>query len=208
MRRDKNQFYSIFLTAFLFLIACGDLYAGCPTIVMSGSDVSCSGYTNGSAQVAISSGSGNYTISWSNGANSNSISGLSVGTYTVHVKDNISGCTVIGAFVVGSPIPITVTESINDVSCYGLSTGSVDVTINGGNTPYTSSWSNSSTSEDLLNVPAGTYTMNITDGEGCSYSKIYTINEPAEALQANAVVLQEEFHNLHFHPLRKQDKNQ
>ena len=188
MKTNRNQLYSILLTAFLLCIVYTNIHAGCPTIVMSGSDVSCSGYTNGSAQVAISSGSGNYTISWSNGANSNSISGLSVGTYTVHVKDNVSGCTVIGAFVVGSPNPITVTESVNDVTCYGLSTGSVDVTINGGNTPYTSSWSNSSTSEDLLNVPAGTYTMNITDGEGCSYSKIYTINEPAEALQANASV--------------------
>jgi len=186
--RNRLKIDIVFSLLSLFFV--NYFFSQCPTIVMSGSDVTCSGYTNGNAQVAISSGSGNYIISWSNGANSSSISGLSVGTYTVNVKDNVSGCTVVGAFVVGSPLPITVSETISDVSCFGQSTGSIDVTINGGNAPFTSSWSNSSSSEDISNIPAGSYTMNITDVEGCTYSKIYTITEPAEALEANASTIQ------------------
>lgn len=82
-----------------------DASAACPTIAMSGKNVTCNGETNGEASVLISNGSGNYTITWSNSASSTLISGLAEGTYTVNVKDNISGCTVIGAFVVGAPDP-------------------------------------------------------------------------------------------------------
>ena len=107
--------------------------AACPTIVVTGTNVNCYGGSNGSAQVAISNGSGNYTITWSNGGNVSMINGLPVGTYTVSVKDNVSGCSVVGAYVVGSPDPIQVTETITNVNCNGLATGSITITVVGGN---------------------------------------------------------------------------
>lgn len=164
----------------------------CPTLFMSGSDVSCYGNTNGSASVDVQNGSNDYTITWSNGVLSGSspstISGLGVGTYTVNVLDNQSGCTVIGAFVVGSPDPISTNEIVTDVSCTGDLTGGVNVTTIGGNGGYIFSWSNGQNTEDLTNVGAGNYTLNITDSKGCTYSEIYTIEEPLEALAGSAVV--------------------
>lgn len=159
--------------------------AVCPTLAMSGSDVTCYGDTDGAAYVSISNGSGSYTITWSNGVNSTMNLGLSVGTYTVNVKDNVSGCTVIGAFVVGSPDPIITDESITHILCNGDNTGSVDVTTFGGTTPYNFSWSNGFTTEDLNNVTADNYTLNIQDFKGCTYSEIYTITEPLEPLSGS-----------------------
>lgn len=162
--------------------------AACPTIAMTGSDVDCYGQSNGTAQVAITNGSGNYTITWSNTANGNSISGLSVGTYTVNVKDNVSGCTVVGAFVVGSPDPISFSDNITDVDCFGNNSGSIAITTYGGTLPYSYSWTNGTTNEDLTNVTADDYTLSVVDGNGCTFSQIYTIQEPLEPISSSAVV--------------------
>src|SRR5574343_1860124 len=139
---------SLFLSSLLIysgqLFASDNLKAACPTLAMSGSSVSCSGGSNGSAQVAISSGSGNYTINWSNGVTTTTNPGLSVGTYTVTVKDNVSGCSVVGAYVVGSPDPITMSGIVTNVDCFGANTGDVDITVNGGTLPYSYVWKNRS----------------------------------------------------------------
>ncbi len=165
----------------------------CPTLLMYGTDVECYGETNGTATVEVSNGSGNYTITWSNSAipvnNWTSTSfGLGVGTYTVNVLDNGSGCTVTGAFVVGSPDPISTGEIVSDVLCYGGATGVVDVTTIGGIGVYNFNWTGGTTDEDLVNATAGTYVLNITDGNSCSYSETYTIEQPVEALAGSGVV--------------------
>jgi gliding motility-associated-like protein len=165
----------------------------CPNIIVSGTNVSCYGGSNGSAQVAVSGGSGNYTYSWSNGANVPSINGLSVGTYTVGVKDNVTGCSVVGAYVVGAPDPIFVSETVINVNCYGQSTGRININTFGGNGSYTYSWINSSsvvvsTNQNLAGVQAGTYTLNIKDAQNCTFSKVYTITQPAEPLNHSVTI--------------------
>jgi len=167
--------------------------AACPTVVVSGTNVSCYGNSNGTAQVAISNGSGNYTISWSNGSNLSMINFLPVGTYTVSVKDNVSGCSVVGAYVVGSPDPIAVTETITNVNCNGANTGAINITVVGGNGGNTYTWRNSSnvivsSSQNLTGVIAGTYSLRIVDSRGCTFDKFYTITQPAQALNSSAVV--------------------
>lgn len=160
---------------------------------MSGSNVSCFGQSNGSALVSISGGSGNYSISWSNGNNTASNFGLGVGTYTVNVIDNISGCSVNGAYVVSAPSPVSNSGIISNVDCFGGSTGGVNITPLGGTPPYSYVWTNSlgntvSTVQDLSSVSSGTYAVQITDNNGCSISSSYQINQPNQMLN-NAAVL-------------------
>lgn len=167
--------------------------AACPNILVSGTDVSCYGGANGTAQVTISNGSGNYTITWSNGANIASINGLAVGTYTVSVKDNVSGCSVVGAYVVDAPDPVTViNESITHINCHGQLTGGINLQTIGGTAPYTYTWTRNasvvSTSQNLTNVPAGNYTLLITDNRGCTFTKTYIITQPAEALTHSVAI--------------------
>ena len=160
---------------------------------MSGSNVSCFGQSNGSALVSISGGSGNYSISWSNGNNTASNFGLGVGTYTVNVIDNISGCSVNGAYVVSAPSPVSNSGIISNVNCFGGSTGGVNITPLGGTPPYSYVWTNSlgntvSTVQDLSSVSSGTYAVQITDNNGCSLSNSYQVTQPNQMLNNSAVL--------------------
>ena len=160
---------------------------------MSGSNVSCFGQSNGSALVSISGGSGNYSISWSNGNNTASNFGLGVGTYTVNVIDNISGCSVNGAYVVSAPSPVSNSGIISNVNCFGGSTGGINITPLGGTPPYSYVWTNSlgntvSTVQDLSSVSSGTYAVQITDNNGCSLSNSYQVTQPNQMLNNSAVL--------------------
>lgn len=166
--------------------------AACPTLAMTGTSVSCYGYSNGSAQVTISNGSGNYTVNWSNGVTATSNPGLVVGTYTVTVKDNVSGCSVNGAYVVSSPDAIQVTNAITDVDCNGNSTGKVDITVIGGTAPYSYTWKNASNvtvdnNQDLTGSVSGTFSVAISDTKGCTYSESFSISQPAQALNSSII---------------------
>ena len=190
----RTVFFLISLLALNVSFANGDKpLAICPTLLMFGTDVQCYGQTNGTATVQVSNGSGDYTITWSIAVPpinnwTSTISGLAVGTYTVNVLDNSSGCTAIGAFVVGSPNPISTAEIITDVLCFGNATGAVNVTTIGGTGDYTHNWSDGSTNENLTNVEAGSYTLDIIDVNNCTYSETYTIDEPLEAMAGSAIV--------------------
>lgn len=167
---------------------------GCPTITMSGTQVNCYGGNNGSASVAVSGGSGNYTYTWSFGTGpwTNSLTALSVGTYTVNVKDNVSGCTVVGAYVVDQPSPISLLSSfVSNVNCYGTNSGSINIAVTGGKAPYTYLWTNGATSQNISSLSAGTYSVTITDANvspSCTYTTSFTVTQPATALNSSAIV--------------------
>ena len=167
----------------------------CPTIAMSGSSVSCYGQSDGTATVSIiAGGSGNYTYTWSestisSGPSGSTITSLPVGTYTVTIIDNVSGCSVIGAFVVDSPEPITISESISDVDCYNDQSGEIDITVQGGVGPYTYNWSDNSTQEDLVNASAGNHTVTVfAPNSSCQFSKSFFIEQPGAELSGSGIV--------------------
>src|SRR5262245_7915080 len=72
----------------------------------------------------------------------------------------------------------TVTETHTDVSCNGATDGSIDITVTGGKTPYSFLWSDGPTIEDRTGLGAGTYTVTVTDANGCTGTKTVTINAP------------------------------
>jgi len=109
--------------------------------------------------------------------------GLSSGTYTVTVTDN-NGCTnTAGPFDLQDNPAINISDTHNNVDCNGNCTGSIDVTVSGGNNPYTYSWTGpggySSTSEDLSNLCVGVYDLTVTDSVNCTETYSVTITEPA-----------------------------
>lgn len=164
----------------------------CPDIVVSGTNLNCYGQNSGTASVTVANGSGNYTYNWSNGENTGSIAGLTEGTYTVTVKDNVSGCSVTGAYVVTSPDPITLKDfEVHDVKCYGENTGRIDITPKGGAGSYTYNWVNGSMSSvagnsTLNNVYADNYSVTVKDTKGCTYNRTFLIKQPHEALAGSA----------------------
>ncbi|MBP0905091.1 tandem-95 repeat protein [Mariniflexile gromovii] len=156
--------------------------------------VSCNGGDNGTASANVTGGSGSFTYLWSpGGATTQSISGLSVGMYTVSITDTVTKCMVQATAMVNEPNALSSGIVISNVLCFGENTGSLDITVDGGTSPYEFLWSNGATTEDLNNLSAGTYSVTITDAEGCTTSNTATVRQPNSGLnvailsQSNAV---------------------
>ena len=149
--------------------------------ISASTDATCSGVNDGSAEVTAAGGTAPYTYSWTGGAGiSATATGLAVGDYTVTVTD-ANSCTQTAVATISTPVAITANiTSTTDVSCFGLNDGAAEVTVSGGTTPYSYSWTGStSTTSTATDLTAGGYTVTVTDNNGCQQTATTTINEPA-----------------------------
>jgi gliding motility-associated-like protein len=143
-------------------------------------NVSCNGSSTGSATANPTGGTPKYTYSWTNGATSNTATGLSAGNYTVTVTDT-NGCSTTAAITITQPPPMgTVMGPNTNVKCHGGNTGSTEVTVSGGSPNYTYSWTGGSTNSSASGLSAGTYTVTVTDATGCSVTASTTITQPKQ----------------------------
>lgn len=142
----------------------------------SSSNASCNGGSNGSVNVSANGGTSPYSYSWSNGATSASVSGLSAGTYNVTVTD-ANGCTASASATVGQPSAISLNTSTVDASCGSATDGSVDLSVSGGTAPYSYAWSNGASTQDLASVSAGSYSVTVSDANGCTAFSNATVGE-------------------------------
>ncbi len=140
-------------------------------------NVSCNGGSGGSATANVSGASPPYTFVWSNGQTTQTATGLSAGTYTVLVTDNL-GCDTTSTVIITEPQPLTATISTNNVSCNGGNDGSATVSVSGGTAGYTYSWSSGGNLSTETNLSAGNYSVTITDANNCSITQNFTISEP------------------------------
>ncbi len=132
---------------------------------------------NGSATVNASNGTNPYSFLWSNNGNTNQITNIVGGTYTVTVTDG-NGCTVTTtATVNANSNPLTVTASSTQSSCIS-NTGSVTASSSNGAPNFTYAWSNDSTTSTVSNIGAGTYSVTITDSNGCSGTGTTSVTTP------------------------------
>lgn len=141
-------------------------------------NVNCNGAANGSVDLTVNGGTPAYSYLWSNGATSQDLTAIAGGTYSVVVYDS-KGCSVTNAVTITEPAPIALTAVVTNVLCNGASTGAINLTVNGGAPAYTFSWSNGAATEDINGLAAGTYTVNLTDANGCAASASFTVSQPA-----------------------------
>lgn len=136
------------------------------------------GANDGTASANPTGGSGVYTYLWNNGETTQSIQNLTPGLYTVVVTDE-KGCSTEQTVEVSSFLcAISSSNTIVNVSCAGAANGSVTVVLSGGTAPFTYQWNNGETSASISNLPGGTYTVNVSDANGCDFSANATVTEP------------------------------
>ncbi len=155
----------------------------CHTLDITGTNVSCNGGSDGSATITINNISSDYSITWSTGETGvETINNLSAGYYDVEVLDNLTGCSRMAIINITEPDPLSGSLSPTHVNCYGDATGELDLTISGGTEGYDYSWSNGEATEDIQNLSAGTYSVTISDDNGCSISLSGEITQPFQPL--------------------------
>ncbi len=142
------------------------------------SDVTCNGASDGSVSITHSGGSQPVSVLWSNGATTDMITGLDVGTYTAVVTD-LCGNSVSRTFNISQPEKLAASASASAILCFGGS-ADVDLTVTGGTQPYSYDWSNNTNNQDLSGVAAGTYTVTVTDANGCATDASVTVSQPEE----------------------------
>jgi len=162
----------------------------------NGFGISCFGANDGSISLSPSGGTENYRISWTGPgdftSNATAISGLSPGIYEVVLADE-NGCEERERFEINEPELLEVSlEDKEDVLCFGASTGSISINLSGGiPDTYTLEWSRDGasidlTSQNLENIPAGNYSLAVTDANGCTaVIPEIQILQPEAALEAS-----------------------
>lgn len=146
------------------------------SIEIIGGNISCNSMADGTASILVQGGQPPYNFEWSNGAITNTISNLNSGVYSCTIEDDY-GCKIDRTIEVSEPETLTVTASIDSLSYFASNTGSISLSVNGGNAPYTYNWSNGSTTFQINNLGFGTYNCNVTDVNGCNELYLVTIND-------------------------------
>ncbi len=156
-------------------------------IIISATSVnaSCNGTANGSIDVSVIGGSSSYSYLWSNGAATQDVVSLVAQNYIVTVTDN-NACSSTSTIAITQPSAIIASHTHTDVSCSGVNNGSIDLSVTGGSSPYTYSWSNGAVTQDLNSLVANTYRVTITDNAACA-----TVATPVAIVQGASITLSE-----------------
>jgi len=154
------------------------------TLDITKTDNLCYGGSDGSAEVLVTGGTGPYSYSWNTSPVQETAmaSGLAAGTFSVTVTD-ANGCAAEEEVVIGQPEnDFIVSVSSVEVQCSGSSDGSVSATVSGDTGPYTFAWNTIPvvTTPEVGSLRAGTYTVTVTDSNGCFKSVSVVVEEPDE----------------------------
>ena len=144
--------------------------------------VNCNDPNSGGIQLQINEGSGNYRYAWSNGATTQNLTNVPVGTYSVTVTDRgtQANCVITQEVTVGSTAPQMTLTLDSPLSCAEATDAQLSSTVVGGVAPYDYQWSNGQTTANIGDLVAGEYTLAVTDAQGCTITQVIEIVAPAE----------------------------
>lgn len=149
--------------------------AALSSTVSSVTNVACFGGSTGALDATVTGGTSPYTYAWSNSQTTQDITSLTAGNYVLTTTD-ANGCSsTVSASVTQPTAALSATTSVTDQT-QGGTAGSINLNVAGGTSPYSFAWSNSATTQNISNLPAGVYSATITDANGCTLVVTDTVN--------------------------------
>ncbi len=152
-------------------------------------NVSCNGGSNGTISLTPTGGVPSYTYFWSvGGQTTSSVTGLTAGNYSVIVTD-ANGCPKTYSYTVTQPLPLAITFTQTNVSCFNGADGTANAIVTGGTLPYNFSWNpGGASSQSVTGLQAGTYTLTVTDNFTCTATNTLTITQPTLLVASTSAV--------------------
>ncbi len=150
------------------------------TAQISAANVTCSGGNNGSATLLPQGGIQPYSYQWcanAGGQNSEIATKLTQGVYSCSITD-LNGCQFVSSISIEEPAPIAISFSCTNENCSNPGSGNATANVTGGVSPYNYQWSLNSTTQSqplATNLTQGTYGLFVSDQNGCSASKTFSI---------------------------------
>jgi len=151
-----------------------------PSLSSSSTNVSCFGAGDGSIDLTVAGGTTPYVYlwTWDNGsAFTQDLSGLEAGSYTVMIQDG-SDCWIGTGITIAEPL-LASNLTVTNTGCIGGTNGAASVVVSSGYEPYTYLWSNADTTTLLSGLSAGTYTLLVTDSNGCTLNDTAVVTDPS-----------------------------
>jgi gliding motility-associated-like protein len=150
--------------------------------------VSCSGRSDGGATIVVAGGTPPYNYLWDNATQAPSTTGLDAGPHFVTVTD-AANCAATASVEVLQPAPFIIdSTAARAVSCFGGDNGTATVFATGGTAPYGYLWQDNQNTQKALNLGAGTFSVTVSDQNGCTAETNVTVGAPAELAVAFANV--------------------
>jgi gliding motility-associated-like protein len=134
----------------------------------------CYGDCDGKAIATVNGGTPPYQYAWSNGVQINAAGRLCSGTYLLTVTDT-NNCSVASEVIIDTPEQLNIAFERVNVNCFGDCSGKLTALVEGGTAPYTYSWSNGATTKTASGLCVGTYSLMVTDANGCVVSDTMAI---------------------------------
>ncbi|MEY3443616.1 MAG: hypothetical protein RLZZ519_1897 [Bacteroidota bacterium] len=150
------------------------------------SDPTCINGNDGMIDFSLTGGSGGYSYLWTTGDTTEDVGGLSAGIYAVIVTDTL-GCSYQDSFTLVNPASMLTNSTIGTPSCFSYGNGFIDLTPSGGTPVYTYLWSTGATSQNLPSATAGSYTVTVTDANGCEVVDSFLVTEPTAVVSSGIV---------------------
>ncbi|MEM9921070.1 MAG: T9SS type A sorting domain-containing protein, partial [Bacteroidota bacterium] len=144
----------------------------------------------------VSGGVPPYTYLWKNNNITQCLQSDDLQDFLLTITD-ANGCSIVQAptdVVATDALQIAIVRATN-VQCFDGTDGQIDLQVEGGTLPYTFQWSNGEETQDLRGLAAGTYSVTVTDGGGCSAQTSRTLEQPTR-LTCDYKVLQSSCNGL------------
>lgn len=142
-------------------------------------DISCYGYTDGEVTISASGGSGAYQYVWSDGQTNATATGLAAGTIITVTAYDANQCFDTAQYQLTQPPVMSASTTATNAVCFQSPTGSLTADVQGGVSPYGYLWSDAQNTKTAISLTANTYTVTVTDANGCTVSAAGAVSEPA-----------------------------
>ena len=149
--------------------------------------ISCFGENDGSINLNIAGGVEPITVTWDDDPTAgDERNNLIPGTYNVLIEDSSgNNCTISQSFIIIESQEIVLNGVVeNPLDCDNVNSGSIDLQVVGGTEPYSFLWSNGETTEDLFNIPAGIYSVTVTDFMECEALTQFELYRPSVYIES------------------------